>query len=68
MSRKQHWESLYASKADGEVSWTQADPRTSLSLIGDVCWSGRIIDVGALGDISASPDNGWTLNIGRRLA
>lgn len=46
MTRKEHWENIYSTKADAEVSWTQPDPRTSLSLIREVCPSGRIIDVG----------------------
>src|SRR5512141_2302063 len=36
---KEHWEAVYASKSD-------AEPRTSLSLIEEVCAAGRVIDVG----------------------
>ncbi len=43
---KEHWETVYASKSDAELSWTQAEPRTSLSLIEEVCAAGRVIDVG----------------------
>jgi SAM-dependent methyltransferase len=43
---KEHWESVYASRTDVELSWTQSDPSLSLSLIGEVCPTGRIIDVG----------------------
>jgi SAM-dependent methyltransferase len=43
---KDHWESVYTSKRDEELSWTQAEPRTSLSLISKVCPSGRVIDIG----------------------
>jgi SAM-dependent methyltransferase len=46
MSHKDHWESIYSTKSDGEVSWTQTDPRTSLSLIHDVLPRGAILDVG----------------------
>ena len=46
MSVKEHWEKLYSSMPDSEVSWTQPEPRTSLSLIREACPSGRIIDVG----------------------
>jgi SAM-dependent methyltransferase len=42
---KEHWERVY-DKSDAEHSWTQAEPRLSLELIGEVCGSGRIIDVG----------------------
>jgi SAM-dependent methyltransferase len=46
MSRKDHWEAVYRSKGDAEVSWTQPEPGTSLALIKEVCRSGCIIDVG----------------------
>ena len=47
MSRQQHWESVYQSKGDDQVSWTQPDPSLSLSLIREACPSGgRVIDVG----------------------
>lgn len=45
-SWKEHWESVYASKGDAELSWTQADPATSLALIREICPAGRIIDIG----------------------
>ncbi len=43
---KEHWETVYESKSDAELSWTQAEPRTSFSLIEEVCAAGRLIDVG----------------------
>ena len=46
MSTQEHWESMYASKGDQDLSWTQSEPRTSLSLISEVCPAGRVIDVG----------------------
>lgn len=46
MSRKEHWESVYRSKEDAEVSWTQPEPRLSLSLIREACATGSVIDVG----------------------
>ena len=46
MNTQEHWESLYASGSDRDLSWTQPEPSTSLSLIGEVCPSGRVIDVG----------------------
>lgn len=46
---KQHWENIYDSKADNEVSWFQENPLTSLNLI-EKYSSGRLncsfIDVG----------------------
>lgn len=46
MSHKQHWESVYRSKGDAELSWTQPEPETSLALIELVCPQGRVIDIG----------------------
>jgi SAM-dependent methyltransferase len=46
MSAKDHWESVYASRADTELSWTQADPYLSLFLIAEVCATGSVIDAG----------------------
>ena len=31
--RKQHWENVYETKSDDEVSWYEETPATSLSLI-----------------------------------
>ena len=33
MSRKEHWENIYANKQMNEVSWFQQEPTTSLALI-----------------------------------
>ena len=41
-----HWENVYASTSDAELSWTQVEPATSLELIEDVCPAGLVIDVG----------------------
>ena len=47
MDATAHWEAVYGSKADTELSWYQSDPRLSLELILDVSHGdGRIIDVG----------------------
>ena len=46
--RKEHWEAVYESKGETEVSWYQAEPHLSLELITSVAPArdGRIIDVG----------------------
>lgn len=46
---REHWESIYGTRAEDEVSWFQARPSISLALIGrtGVGLDGRIIDVGA---------------------
>jgi len=46
MNRTEHWESIYTSKSDAELSWTQTEPRVSLELIREACAAGRGIDVG----------------------
>ena len=46
--RKEHWEAVYQSKGETEVSWYQTEPHLSLELITSVAPTrdGRIIDVG----------------------
>jgi len=48
MGRKTHWERVYQSNADHEVSWYQPRPETSLKLIErcEPAPSARVIDVG----------------------
>ncbi|MCI4350310.1 MAG: class I SAM-dependent methyltransferase [Thermoplasmata archaeon] len=58
MSRRKHWESIYRTKGEGELSWHQDDPTLSLRLIRDVVGDDdRVIDVG-----------GGTSTLGARLA
>ena len=46
MRAQEYWESVYASKGDRDLSWTQPEPLMSLSLIGEACPTGRVIDMG----------------------
>lgn len=48
MTRKEHWEGVYASKQPQEVSWTQQVPTKSLEMITELGVSSRasVIDVG----------------------
>jgi SAM-dependent methyltransferase len=47
LGRKEHWEDVYATKAETSASWYQDEPQPSLELIGAVApAAGRIIDVG----------------------
>ncbi len=47
MDRKEHWETVYATKGDIEVSWFQSEPLVSLELIEIASPNhGRIIDIG----------------------
>jgi SAM-dependent methyltransferase len=47
VNRKEHWETIYATKPVTDVSWFEADPRVSLELIELASPShGRVIDVG----------------------
>jgi len=59
VSRRQHWESVYLSKAPTEVSWFQDRPGQSLDFIAasGVGKEGRIIDVG--GGSSNLVDHLW---------
>jgi 2-polyprenyl-3-methyl-5-hydroxy-6-metoxy-1,4-benzoquinol methylase len=41
-----HWDEIYTSKNDAELSWTQAEPATSLALIAEACSADSVIDVG----------------------
>jgi rhodanese-related sulfurtransferase len=65
MSQKEHWENVYATKADNEVSWTQTDPRTSLMLINEVAPRGTVIDVGGGTSVVADRllDAGYSLTV-----
>ena len=49
MERRAHWQQVYASKAETEVSWFQERPSASLALIRGTGLDGgaRLIDVGA---------------------
>ncbi len=46
MQAREHWDAVYQSKGDAQVSWTQPEPALSLSLIREFCQSGHVIDVG----------------------
>ncbi len=46
MDRREHWNSVYQSRDDAHLSWTQTEPDLSLALIGEVCAAGRVIDIG----------------------
>src|ERR1019366_9931227 len=68
MSR--HWETVYTSKGDAELSWTQTEPTTSLALIEDVgpaeaCSAGRVIDVGGGTSLLAQrlPERGYAVTV-----
>lgn len=65
MNSKEHWDSIYQSKNDQEMSWTQDEPRISLRLIGEVCSSGRVIDVGGGTSVLAERllDRGYSVTV-----
>lgn len=47
LDRVAHWESVYSTKQTTEVSWFEAEPSTSLSLLENLLpQGGRIVDVG----------------------
>jgi hypothetical protein len=62
---KHHWDRLFMAKPDGELSWTQADPRMSLSLIAKAApIRGHVIDIGG----GMSPLAGRLLDDGYSVA
>src|SRR5579859_4125248 len=48
MDRKQHWDQVYAEKAEDAVSWFEARPETSLALLhsAGIARTDALIDVG----------------------
>lgn len=60
-----HWETVYSSKGDAELSWTQAEPAASLALIEEVCPAGRVIDVGGGTSLLAARllDRGYAVTV-----
>jgi SAM-dependent methyltransferase len=48
MTTREHWDSVYASKGDGELSWTEAEPHASIALLAETgpVTGTRVIDVG----------------------
>jgi SAM-dependent methyltransferase len=47
VDRRTHWEGIYGTKEESQLSWHQDDPKTSLALIGEFCPAGgRVVDVG----------------------
>ncbi len=65
MDSKAHWDSIYRSKSDVDMSWTQPEPLMSLRLIGEACASGRVIDVGSGNSVLPERllDRGYTLAV-----
>ena len=65
MDSKEHWDSIYRSKDDADLSWTQPEPLLSLRLICDVCSSGRVIDVGGGKSVLAERllDRGYSVTV-----
>ncbi len=65
MKSKEHWDSIYQSKRDQEMSWTQDEPLISLRLIDEVCSSGRVIDVGGGTSVLAErlTDRGYNVTV-----
>jgi 2-polyprenyl-3-methyl-5-hydroxy-6-metoxy-1,4-benzoquinol methylase len=48
LERKKHWEAVYETKSQNQVSWTQESPKTSLDFINSfgLQKTARIIDIG----------------------
>jgi 2-polyprenyl-3-methyl-5-hydroxy-6-metoxy-1,4-benzoquinol methylase len=65
VSDQLHWETVYASKGDAELSWTQAEPITSLALIAEACSADSVIDVGGGTSLLAERllDDGYAVTV-----
>lgn len=65
MTMQEHWESIYTSKSEADMSWTQPDASPSLALIGKVCRRGAVIDVGSGTSIlpKALLDRGYSVTV-----
>ena len=65
MISREHWDSIYRSRNDQEMSWTQDEPLISLRLIGEVCSSGRVIDIGGGTSVLAERllDRGYSVTV-----
>ena len=65
MDAKSHWESIYQSKPDDSLSWTQSDPVFSLDLIARATPIGRVIDVGGGCSVLAERllDRGYSVTV-----
>jgi SAM-dependent methyltransferase len=64
VNRKEHWDSIYSTKGDAELSWMEPDAGTSLSLIHEACAAGTVIDIGG----GTSPLAGKLLDDGYSVA
>ena len=68
-SASRHWDAVYTSRQDTELSWTQTDPTVSLNLIEEACPrsnpSRRVIDIG--GGTSSLPgrllEDGYSVTV-----
>jgi 2-polyprenyl-3-methyl-5-hydroxy-6-metoxy-1,4-benzoquinol methylase len=63
--QREHWQRIYSTKADNEVSWTQDEPSTSLTLIRSVATSGAVIDIGGGASVLAGRllDDGYSVTV-----
>lgn len=74
VSTKQHWESIYQSKQEDELSWFQSYPKTSMDFVDllDLSPDAAIIDIGGGNShfVDALLDKGyrnvWVLDISER--
>ena len=71
VTEQQHWDNVYSTKAEDEVSWFQQYPKTSMEFVGlfDLPLSANIIDIGG-GDshfvdalLAKGYTNIWVLDI-----
>ncbi len=65
MNAKEHWESIYQTKEDGSLSWTQPEPALSLKFISQACPLGHVLDVGGGCSVLAERliDRGYSVTV-----
>ncbi len=68
MNNQEHWDAIYQSKPDQDLSWTQPEPLLSLKLIDAACSSGlgsRVLDVGCGNSVLAERllDRGYAVTV-----
>lgn len=56
-----HWDTIYSTKHEEELSWFQREPTRSIDLIGDAPPCGAIVDIGAGTStlVDSLIDSGW---------
>lgn len=65
MTRADHWDEVYRTKADADVSWYQESPDVSLELLAGIDGVGSLVDVGGGTSrlVDALLERGWDVAV-----